>query len=69
MLTNVGVRTERVISQHERYPHNVTLSYSSRDNEVRVSGTIQHGSVVIVDQELVDQLQMLVDKQTYNGGL
>lgn len=42
---------------------NVTLWYSHRDNDVTLLGNLEHGTRIIIDQELVDALQALVKFQ------
>jgi hypothetical protein len=40
---------------------NVTLLYSEREGHVVLLGGLNHGTVILVDQKLVDDLQALVN--------
>lgn len=54
---NVTVRTETSARRNER---NVTL-WLNRDGTVSLLGNLPHGTKIIIDQKLVDDLQALVN--------
>lgn len=59
MLTFVTVQTLNIFGDNR----NVTLSYSSKNDMVTLLGNLPHGTKIIINQKLVDDLQEIVNIQ------
>jgi hypothetical protein len=62
MTYHVDVKTYTRLSSTEKDARGVTL-WLNADNTVTLLGALQHGTEIVVDQKLVDDLQKLVDAQ------
>lgn len=60
MLKFVQIKTLNRDGENER---NVELSFNGRD--VSLLGGLEHSTVIVVDQQLVDELQEIVNYQNY----
>ena len=42
-------------------PRNVSIAYSKIDDVATLLGNLEHGTIITIDQKLVDALQILVN--------
>jgi hypothetical protein len=66
MVTNVTLKTRTKTGSRSYDDRNVTISYSSSMDEIRLLGMLQHNTELIIDQQLIDGLQRIHDKRKAN---
>lgn len=63
----VTVKTVRVLGSN-RTERNVTLWLDVEDHDVTLLGNLEHGTHIVVDQQLVDDLQALLNIEQEEHG-
>lgn len=61
-LKFVTLHTLTRLNQEARDPRNVTIAYDTKLKEFSLLGGLEHNTILLIDQKILDDLQKILDE-------